>query len=119
MDINELLRETEKVEYSHEFTYKDIPSTNGNIVSPHKRQRVARDRTYSCYARRGNVGRSCRRRLPRQKHTLSPSEQIEFAVVLILAFDPAYEIVVARAFEIVGVVSGGGKQKRKTRYNVW
>jgi len=107
-----------KIEYSHEFTYKDTPSTNGNIVSPHKRQRITRHRTYSCYARRGNVGRSCRRRLPRQKHTLSPSEQIEFAVVLILAFDPAYEIVVARAFENVGVVSGGGKRKRKTRFNV-
>lgn len=74
---------------------------NGNVVSPCKRQRVARDCTHSCYARRGNAGRSCCGRLPRQKHTLSPSRQIEFAVVLIPAFDPAYEIVVARARSMV------------------
>lgn len=81
-------------------------------VSPCKRQRVARDCTHSCYARRGNAGRSCCGRLPRQKHTLSPSRQIEFAVVLIPAFDPAYEIVVARALDSDRQGEGNGKGKR-------
>lgn len=63
------------------------------------------------------AGRSCCKRPPRQKHTFSPSGQIEFAVVLIPVFDPACEIVAvrarARSTEIVGVNSGGETRKRK------